>query len=158
MVWRMKPSIALSSGLVALGLVLPAVARADVPPEPGYVESCTVEKQQGAGEACLACGDAYHGDRDACQRQHAGDGYAKRCQTRGASVWTEVWCKKGAGGGVAAGPTPAPSETKDDKPAAAPAASSAGGGKCSVVAGPGGAAGSVSLLVVLGLARRRSRR
>lgn len=144
----MKLSAALLPAL-ALGLALPSLARADVPPEPGYVETCTVENQQGAGEECLVCGDAYHGDVDACKK-HEATGHSRRCKTRGASVWSEVWCKPGAKQDAATTP---PTEIKSDKPPA-PAPASAGGGKCSVVADAGGG----WLLVVLGLALARRRR
>jgi hypothetical protein len=75
-------------------LLLPAGAQADVPPPKGYVEQCTVEKAQKKGEFCTACGGAYHGDRDFCERRFAADKlpWEHRCKTRGASVWTEVWC------------------------------------------------------------------
>lgn len=140
----MKPSVLVP---LALALALPSLARADLPPPPGYVESCTVEKQQGPGDECLVCGDAYHGDVDACERKHAATGHTRRCRTSGASVWQEVWCKGGAK------TDPAPTETKD---VAAPPASPtpARSGSCSVVDGSGGG----WLLIVLGLAFARPRR
>lgn len=149
----MKPSLVALPGLV-LALVVPSLARADLPPPPGYVESCTVEKQQGAGESCLACGDAYHGDVDACQRQHAGDGFARRCRTSGASVWTEVWCKKSAGGpapAVEAKTEPQPAGKGEGTAGATPASS---GSRCAVDAG----GGSGWLLAALGLVFVRRRR
>lgn len=136
----MKSSLVALSGLV-LAVSVPSLARADVAPEDGYVETCTVEKQQGAGEQCLSCGDAYHGDRDACQRQYAGDGYTKRCQTYGASVWKEVWCKKAAGGS-------APAETKTEE--------TAGTSRCSVDGG-GGLGGLLAALGLVFVRRRRAR-
>ena len=66
-------------------------ARADVPPPPGYVEQCTIEKQCGKAEEGDYC-HAWHGDPDACSKKHAGDGFVHKCRTRGASVWNEVWC------------------------------------------------------------------
>ncbi len=69
------------------------VAHADVPPPEGYVEQCTVEKQEAeTGHKCESCGDAYHGDRDACERRFAGTSMQRQCQTSGASTWDEVWC------------------------------------------------------------------
>ena len=68
-------------------------AKADLPPPKDYVEDCTVKKQQKTGETCISCGDSYFDDIDACQKQYQPKGYAKRCQTMGASVWKEVWCK-----------------------------------------------------------------
>jgi len=89
----MKPSAALLPGFL-LGLAFPSLAQADVPPGPDYVERCTVEAQ-GAGMECVLCGDAYHGDHDACEKKY-GPGLERRCRTSGASVWKEVWCKKSA--------------------------------------------------------------
>jgi MYXO-CTERM domain-containing protein len=85
---------------LAAGLLLAPTALADVAPPPGYVERCTVEKQQKPNETCIAC-STYHAEHDACAKQHAGRGFAHRCQTRGASVWTEVWCKPSSGVDVA---------------------------------------------------------
>lgn len=148
---------------VLVALALPALARADIPPSPDYVETCTVENQQGPGETCLVCGDAYHGDVDACQRQHAATGHTRRCRTAGASVWREVWCK----GGAAVPPVAAPVKAADAKPSPqarttqpAPAAadSSVAGSGCSVGA-RGAPGGWMFALVGLGLAasRRRAR-
>jgi LPXTG-motif cell wall-anchored protein len=69
----------------------PLEARADVAPDPDYVESCTLEKQRENGEECFECRASFQ-DPDAC-KQHAEGGFAPRCQTRGASVWTEIWCR-----------------------------------------------------------------
>lgn len=155
------PTVLVPALLVALAL--PALARADIPPSPDYVETCTVANHQGPGEQCLVCGEAYHGDVDACQRQHAPTGHARRCRTAGASVWQEVWCK----GGAAGPPVKAPPAAADVKPAPpartappAPTAadSSAAGSGCSVGArAPLG--GWMLALVGLGLAgsRRRAR-
>jgi MYXO-CTERM domain-containing protein len=70
---------------------LPSGARADVGPDPDYVESCSLEQQRREGDDCFECRASFQ-DRDACKR-HAEGGYAPRCQTRGASVWTEIWCR-----------------------------------------------------------------
>ncbi|MGB1015809.1 MAG: hypothetical protein ACPG4T_16855 [Nannocystaceae bacterium] len=88
----------MSRPLLILSLMLPAAlfassASADVPPPPGYVEKCTVERQQKDDQVCVSCGDAYHGDRDACKNVYLQQGYTKACQTAGASVWTEIWCR-----------------------------------------------------------------
>jgi hypothetical protein len=154
----MKPSLVALPGLV-LAFAVPSLARADVPPPPGYVEQCTAEKQQGAGEECLSCGDAYHGDRDACDRQHAGNGYARRCRTSGASVWTEVWCKKSAGGSAPApaGPVeakPEPTQPSGKSEGTAGATPASSGSRCAVDAG----GGSGWLLAALGLVFVRRRR
>jgi hypothetical protein len=119
--WLCRHRERLAFGLAWLGLALFGVsaytARADVPPGPGYIESCTVELQQIGGTECVACGDAYHGDREACARKLAPQGYARRCKSRGASVWTEVWCREQK----AAAPAPAevkPAEATPAVPAA----------------------------------------
>ncbi|PKN54658.1 MAG: hypothetical protein CVU56_25375 [Deltaproteobacteria bacterium HGW-Deltaproteobacteria-14] len=93
------------AALAALSLIaLSSPALADVPPPPGYVEQCTVDKQQQEGEECVACG-TYHGERDKCEKLYGEAGYGKRCSTGGASVWTEVWCRK-QGTGKPVGPAP----------------------------------------------------
>ncbi|MBI3203983.1 MAG: hypothetical protein HYZ29_20755 [Myxococcales bacterium] len=83
-----------------VGLLSAPAAFADVPPPPGYVEPCTVEKQQKPNETCISC-STYFAEADACQKQHAGRGFAHRCRTRGASTWSEVWCKRSTGVDVA---------------------------------------------------------
>jgi hypothetical protein len=64
---------------------------ADIAPAPGYVESCTLTKQQRANEECTMC-RAWFGSRDECKKLSAA-GYARRCSTSGASVWAEMWCR-----------------------------------------------------------------
>jgi len=156
----MKPSIALPGLLLAL--TIPSLARADVPPSPDYVERCTVAKEQGPGTECINCGDAYHSDRDACERKYGGD-YSRRCKTSGASVWNEVWCRPAAAPAPAPAPAPevAPPPAPDAGKGAAPspAASTTGGGNCSLVAGDAdGLAGAGWLLALAGLGLARSRR
>ena len=155
----MKLRTVLLPGLL-LGLAFPSGAQADIAPPPDYVESCTVEAQ-GPGKECTLCGDAYHGDRDACEKKHAGAGFERRCRTSGASVWEEVWCKTSP----ASPPTPVtPAEAsgaKADPPATpqAPKPTNASGGGCSLVAtGSGELAGTSWLFAVLGLGLARSRR
>ena len=77
---------------IAALLCLSRAAFADVPPPPGYVEQCTVEKQCKKDEDGDACG-AWHGDRDKCKKLHAKDGFTYKCSTHGASVWTEIYCR-----------------------------------------------------------------
>jgi hypothetical protein len=69
-------------------------ARADVPPPPGYVETCTLPKQSHKGDDCLEC-RAYYGNREHCSASLASYRFARRCQTAGASTWSEVWCRGG---------------------------------------------------------------
>jgi MYXO-CTERM domain-containing protein len=72
------------------------LAFADVAPPPGYVEQCTVEKQQAPGKQCVACPNDYRSFTtdagDPCQLKYGTQGYTKMCNSYGASVWTEVWC------------------------------------------------------------------
>jgi MYXO-CTERM domain-containing protein len=82
-----RPALA----LLCAFLVAPLEARADVAPDPDYVESCTLDKQRESGDECFECRASFQ-DRDAC-KHHAEGGFAPRCQTRGASVWTEIWCR-----------------------------------------------------------------
>ena len=84
----------LSLRLCSLAAVVltPLLGYADVPPPPGYVEQCTIEKQCKKEEEGDAC-SAWHGDRDTCQKKHAQDGFVFKCKSRGASVWTEVYCR-----------------------------------------------------------------
>jgi len=81
----------LSLALLCAVAVAPIEVRADVAPDPDYVESCTLEKQRESGDECFECRASFQ-DPDAC-KHHAEGGYAPRCQTRGASVWTEIWCR-----------------------------------------------------------------
>ena len=78
--------------LIVVFLAAPCIGAADVPPPPGFQETCTVEKQCKADEEGATCG-ANYAERDKCKKLHAGDGYVYRCNTYGASVWTEVWCR-----------------------------------------------------------------
>ena len=76
-----------------LGMI--SVAWADVAPPPGYVEQCTLEKQQVQADTCTLCPSSYQ-DPEKCKKEWEAKGYEKRCQSRGASVWNEVWCKVGS--------------------------------------------------------------
>jgi hypothetical protein len=73
--------------------VLSPAARADIAPPPGYVEKCSVERQQRGGEECVLCSDSYFRAPDACQKRLQPARYEHRCQTAGASTWSEVWCR-----------------------------------------------------------------
>ena len=81
-----------SIAVALLALAWSAVARADIPPPPGYVEQCTIDKACKKGEEGDDC-RAWHGDTTACEKKHAKDGFEYRCRTSGASVWSEVWCR-----------------------------------------------------------------
>lgn len=67
------------------------LAFADIAPPPGYVEQCTVAKQQKAGQECRACGSSFMGRKE-CAKLGA-QGFKEQCRSQGASVWTEVWCR-----------------------------------------------------------------
>lgn len=93
-------------------VLITAFALADIPPPPGYEETCTVELACPSAQG-VTCGASFD-DRDACERDWGEKGYRKACQTRGASTWTEIWCSTAAPAGrVTAEPaTPtAPSAT-----------------------------------------------
>jgi len=146
---------------------------ADVAPPAGFVETCTVEQQQGPNRECVLCGDSYYKEPDACAHKLETAGYTKSCKTRGASTWKEVWCRKPAAASgsapattatvaepaasvVAADPPKAPSS---QEPAALPEnAPRRGCGAC-VVGATDPAAGVASFALLLGLvAMARARR
>lgn len=136
-----------------LWLIALLVAHADIPPPPGYVESCTVEKVQTADTECTGCA-GYFGGREPCEALEA-EGYAAVCQTRGASTWTEVMCRPKAGGELPADepapdpapvvPEPAPASTDDPPPTTT---------RCDHLA-PGGGGGLLALLLGALVTRRR---
>lgn len=147
-------------------------AHADVPPPPGYVEECTVDLQQHADAVCEACG-SYYGTVQKCPTQYASTPFTKRCQTAGASVWTEVWCRPRTSADPAAAgaapqeapPVPAPTAapTSPTSPAAPAAASTSAQDSDSCSVGAVGAAGGArtgawfivaTLLLAVGARRR----
>lgn len=81
---------------LALVATLASPASADMPPPPGYVEKCTLEREQHHGETCVECAGHLY-DREACSRTHGKEGFAQRCISAGASHWREIWCKRGNG-------------------------------------------------------------
>ena len=100
--WAMKTLLSF-----AFLLALPVTASAaDIAPPPGFVEGCTIASYCKADEVGDLC-SAWHGEADACKTKHASDGYSFRCKTRGASVWSEVWCAPKA----AKPPAPPPVKT-----------------------------------------------
>ena len=131
--------------LCLVGLGSPGVARADIPPAPGYVEQCAVEYAQQPNERCEMCG-ADHTDSAACERKYAGTKSARRCQTAGASVWQELWCRP-----LEAGEAPSP----------APQSLPGRGCACSLGAptspGESGGAGLLAGLFVAAVVARRRR-
>jgi hypothetical protein len=79
--------------VLVAGMFFCGVAAADLAPPRGYVETCTVEKEQKKDEVCTTC-RASRQDRQTCKKNLEEKGYTKRCRAHGANVWTEVWCKK----------------------------------------------------------------
>lgn len=104
--------------VVALGAAISVPAAADIAPPPGYEETCTLEQVQVAGNSCVECRGSFQ-DREACATEWSPQGYEKACQTRGASVWTEIWCTaadpaaEGSAEGSAEG-TPAEDDADDE--------------------------------------------
>jgi len=78
--------------MLSFVLALATSVRADVAPDPDYVERCTLGQQQESGDECVECRASFE-EPERCKQQYASGGYAPRCQTRGASVWTEIWCR-----------------------------------------------------------------
>jgi hypothetical protein len=87
----------LMAGLSLTALVCSGPVAADMPPPVGYVEQCTVEKQQGANETCVASSrlgvSDPPGTREASAKKLEARGYVYRCRTSSVSFWKEVWCK-----------------------------------------------------------------
>lgn len=79
----------------ALSLVASS-AVADIPPPIGYIEQCTPARQQTSGLECVGC-SSYFGSRDKCPDLLIPWDFIKACQSAGASVWTEVWCRPATG-------------------------------------------------------------
>lgn len=92
-------------------------ALADLAPEPGYVEQCTIKNHEGPDTSCTSCRASFK-DRDGCAGLMGPQGYTRACRTRGASVWTEVWCK--AKDGARPAPTPPTEPTPSPEPAPTP--------------------------------------
>ncbi|MBL8683063.1 MAG: hypothetical protein JNK05_28105 [Myxococcales bacterium] len=88
-----------AAALIAAVSSASGVARGDVPPEPGYVETCTVERQQTQGVRCENC-QRLRGDVDAtCAQQMASRGWVERCQGGGATVGFVLYCSAPAPAG-----------------------------------------------------------
>jgi len=81
--------------LFVLTLVLflaPNFASADIPPPPGYKETCTKKIQEARGGSCEQCSSSFN-TPSKCKDLWEKKGYKKRCQSHGGSYWDEVWCK-----------------------------------------------------------------
>jgi MYXO-CTERM domain-containing protein len=145
--------------VVLAGALFGSSALADLPPDPSYVEQCTLEKQKKAGDDCVECTASYD-QEEACKEKHASEGRSKRCRTSGASVWTEIWCRGGAetpAPSVAAA-SPSASESPVTPSPVAPPEKSGSCGACAVGASSGSDPGPwAALAVALGFALRRRR-
>jgi hypothetical protein len=136
--------------LAALSFVaFPLAARADLAPEPGYVETCTLANHAKADLECVEC-NTYHGEYDKCVKQFEPQGYTQACRTAGASVWSEIWCKAKAGGAPAT-TTPEPAPAGGDKPVPATTNSPS---KCA----GGDAAGFLPMMLGIAMVAARARR
>lgn len=87
----LRTVVLLSCGML---LTAPSLAHADIPPPPGYVERCTVERKEQEGTTCEECDNGPGGGEslERCKEQYEGTEFTYVCKTRGASFWTEVWC------------------------------------------------------------------
>ena len=83
---------AVSLGALFVCTVSPA--RADVAPPNDYVEACTLKKKTTSSSECVECQNSQMNDSKArCGQLLSPYCYEQVCQTYGASVWTEVWCR-----------------------------------------------------------------
>ena len=158
-------ALALFATVGAAAMSVVGSARADVPPPPGHVEQCTVELQQQADAICEACG-SYYATVEKCPAQYASTPFQKRCQSYGASVWTEVWCRPRTPAdpalvGATAREVPHAAETPAGAAPSAASTTAQDDDSCSVAApGAPGRRGSAAWLMVAALvlaagARRR---
>ncbi|MBI5518079.1 MAG: hypothetical protein HY909_30190 [Deltaproteobacteria bacterium] len=79
--------------LFAALFAVASLARADLPPPPGWVETCTVRRQQRRGEHCVFCVVGATTARESCPRLRL-QGYRLRCSARrsGRSI-PQLWCR-----------------------------------------------------------------
>lgn len=132
--------------LVVATLGVAGSALADVAPPPDYVETCTVDQQQGDGETCVSCEVSFE-DFEACINTYEPQGYELRCKTAGASVYSEVFCMANQGGAAGAGAEPTNDASESD---------SDGEASCSL--SPRSERGSAVWLLLVGLALAWRRR
>lgn len=111
----MRALLAIFAALAVTAVSTPALA--DLAPPPGYVEKCTVENHQNDGKTCTSCAADFK-SRDRCESELGTKGYTRACRTRGASVWSEVWCLEAK---PAPTPTPGPAEPAPTPTPAEPA-------------------------------------
>src|SRR5262245_10801384 len=93
---RFRPVVLTASCALALVGIAASAAYADMPPPIGYIETGTVDNEARSGATCVECAGHFYAQEE-CSRKLRPDGFVKRCETHGASHWTEVWCKGGNG-------------------------------------------------------------
>lgn len=146
---------------LALGtaLTLPAVARADIPPDPDSADAhCTPAEQCPSGVYCDYAFRPGQPDGDwkevgaACRADAEGRGLERRCRNGGNYGGKNLYCPRGEkgswspGGASSAPPAPTPASPTAPSPAKS-------GGFCSVRDASG--ASLLALLPLLALRRRR---
>src|SRR4051812_33584523 len=88
----MTPSRALGLTLLAV-FALPCAASADVPPPPGFVETCTVATQQELGGGpCESVATLHGGVAPVDEAPLRARGLTMRCTGGGATVGVAVYC------------------------------------------------------------------
>lgn len=112
----MRALLAVFAALAVAAVSGPAFA--DLAPPPGYVEKCTVENHQKDNKTCTSCAADFK-SRDRCESELGPKGYTRACRTRGASLWSEVWCLEGKPAPTPTEPAPAPTPVE---PAPSPSA------------------------------------
>lgn len=85
---RSRTLAAAASGFVLVCVM--ASARADVPPDDDYVETCTPEREARPGETCVLCAATVGATE--CQDLWGAQGYHLRCSQWGATHRQELWC------------------------------------------------------------------
>lgn len=88
---QVRASVALATFSIAVFSA--SSASADVPPPDDYVERCTIEIAKRDGEECVGR-SSWHGDKGEAASYLGNLGFCRRCRTHGASVWSEVHCRK----------------------------------------------------------------
>lgn len=128
--------------------LLVALAFADIPPGPGFVETCTLANHQGEEKECTECSGSFSGRED-CEALEK-DGYSTACRTAGASVWDEVMCRSKTGK-EPEGEVPAPAPAEETPEPSVP--QDAKRRRCDTAGGVG-SVWALPLVMVLGRRRR----
>jgi hypothetical protein len=153
-----RPRLFFFAAPLAAGALLGTLpARADIPPPEDYVEGCTLESHQSDATECVACPSGRE-NGTACSDAHSPGGYAKVCQTYGATTFTEIWCRARTSAPPVPSEPPAPTAEGGEADAGetpvvttgAPETETAGGG----CAGGGGTVGLLASALALFMRRR----